>query len=516
QCWFLALLAAFAAAGSAMADVKMPAIFGSKMALQRDAPIPVWGTAEPNEKVTVTIGDQNASAQAGADGKWKATLKPLSAGGPLTMTVAGKNTLKFENVLVGEVWVCSGQSNMGFTLGGVKDADKEIPAANFPKIRLFSVKRVTSATPAEDVEGQWEECTSDTAKKFTAVGYLFGRDVHQALNVPVGLFDSSWGGTPAEAWTRKGVIENDPELKTMIADWETKIANRDQDKKKFDQQMEKWTKDVEKAKAEKKELPRKPNAWVEPEKSPNRPANLYNGMIAPLVPYAIRGAIWYQGESNASRYDQYAKLFPTMIRDWRAQWGEGDFPFLFVQLANFKDRKDEPSDSDWARLREAQSKTLALPKTGQAVIIDIGEAKNIHPKNKQDVGKRLQLAAMKVAYGKNDVVFSGPTFDKLKVEGGKAILSFKNVGGGLVNKADGAIKGFAIVGADKKFVWADAKIAGDTVVVSSDQVKEPVAVRYGWADNPEVSLYNKEGIPASPFRTDDWPMPPAPAKPQAK
>jgi len=499
----LVLLAAMPVA----ADVRLPAIIGSNMVLQQDMKDAIWGWAAPGEEVTVTLGSQKATAKADKDGRWQVRLEPLKAGGPMEMTVAGQNMIKVANILVGEVWICSGQSNMAMSVKSSKDSDKEIAEAKYPKIRLFKVANAAVAEPAQDVKGEWVECGPETVGGFSAAGYFFGRDLLKALDVPVGLIHTNWGGTPAEAWTSRATLEADPDLKVIVERQAQAIENFPKAKENWEANREKllakWKADAEKAKAEGKQAPRQPGAPGDPRTSPNSPATLYNGMIAPLLPFGIRGAIWYQGESNAGRAYQYRKLFPAMIADWRKNWGEGDFPFLFVQLANFKPAKAEPADSDWAELREAQTMTLSLPKTGMAVIIDIGEANDIHPKNKQDVGHRLALAAEAIAYGKT-IVYSGPLYESMKVEGDKVRLKFKHVGGGLAAKGD-KLTGFAVAGEDKKFVWADAKIDGDTVVVSSKDVPKPVAVRYAWADNPDGNLYNKEGLPASPLRTDDWP-----------
>jgi len=515
----LGVMAAFASA--VQADVKLPAIIGSNMVLQADMKDPIWGWADAGEKVTVSLGDQKAEATAGAAGKWQVCLAAMKAGtGPLVMTVTGKNALKLENILVGEVWICSGQSNMEMSVKSSMDSEKEIAEAKYPKIRIFMVAKATSATPLTDCKGQWVECSPETVPNFSAVGYFFGRMLHKDLGVPVGLIGSNWGGTPAESWTSRETLEADPDLKAIIARFQSQIDNYTKAKEDWekvkDKRLADWKAAADKAKAEGKQQPRRPEAPRDPAASPNRPSTLYNGMIAPLVPYGIRGAIWYQGESNAGRPVEYRKLFPAMITDWRKQWGEGDFTFLFVQLANFMARKDQPAESGWAALREAQTMTLSLPKTGMATIIDIGDATNIHPKDKQNVGKRLALAGEAGTYGK-DVVFSGPMYESIKVEGDKVRLKFKHVGGGLVAKGD-KLTGFAIAGEDKKFVWADAKIDGDTVVVSAKDVAKPVAVRYAWADNPECNLYNKADLPAVPLRTDDWPVgeqappPAAPAK----
>jgi len=492
------------AAPAALADVKLPAVIGENMVLQQGADVPVWGWADPGEKVTVAFAGQTASATADKDGKWAVKLTALKPGEPAAMTVSGKNKLTLKNVLVGEVWVCSGQSNMAWSLSRANNAQQEIAAAKYPKIRLFTVRRATADGPQKDCQGNWVECSPKTAGGFSAVGYFFGRHLHKNLKVPVGLINTSWGGTPAEAWTSLPALKADPFFKPLLDRWD-KLLTAPSAKDKYEKAMEAWKKAAAKAKAEKKRLPRKPRPPRDHSKSPHRPANLYNGMIAPLIPYAITGAIWYQGESNAGRAHQYRKLFSAMIVDWRKNWGRGDFTFLWVQLANFMARKGEPAPSAWAELREAQSMALKLPKTGQAVIIDIGEARNIHPKNKQDVGSRLGLAARKIAYGQ-ELCFSGPVYESMTVKGGEVALKFSNTGAGMVAKGGGKLTGFALAGKDKKFVRADAKIQGkDTVVVSSDKVKAPVAVRYAWADNPECNLYNKALLPADPFRTDTWP-----------
>ena len=513
--WTLILAAGLvlACAAGVGADVKLPAIIGDHMCLQQGMKAPIWGWAEPGEEVTVSIGGQKQTAKADADGRWQVALEPLKVGGPLEMTIAGKNTIKVADILVGEVWVGSGQSNMQMTVTSSKDNQKEIAEAKYPQIRLFSVERAVAAEPQKDCKGAWVECSPSTVPGFSAALYFFGRDVFKSVGTPMGLIHTSWGGTPAEAWTSAETLKADPMLKVVFDRWAKSAEGYPKAKENWektkDAQMAKWKEAVAKAKAEGKQAPRQPRGPEEPAKSPHNPTSLYNAMIAPIIPYGIAGSIWYQGESNAGRAFEYRKLFPAMITDWRKHWGQGDFPFFFVQLANFMGRKEQPADSAWAELREAQTMTLSLPKTGMAVIIDIGEAADIHPKNKQDVGGRLALAALATVYGK-DVVYSGPMYESMKVEGDKVRLKFKHVGGGLVAKGADKLTGFAIAGEDKKFVWADAKIDGDAVVVSSKDVAKPVAVRYAWADNPECNLYNKAGLPASPFRTDDFQMVTAP------
>jgi sialate O-acetylesterase len=469
--------------------LKLPTLFSDGVVLQQELACPVWGWAAPGEEVTVSVAGQKKSAKAADDGKWLLKLDPMKAGGPHEMSVAGKTTIAIKDVWVGEVWICSGQSNMEWHVNSSANPAEEKASANWPKIRMFTVPRKPMETPQAECGGSWEIAVGDKIGRFSAVGYFFGRELHKALDVPVGLIHTSWGGTPAEVWTSRRAFEANPTLKPISDAWPARA-------KAFEEAAAKHKEAAEKAKAEGKPAPRAPG-------KPWQPSVLYNGMIAPLIPYGIRGAIWYQGESNASQAKLYQTLFPAMIQNWRDDWGQGDFPFGFVQLANFMKRQEQPSESAWAELREAQLKTLSLKNTGQAVIIDIGDAADIHPKNKQDVGRRLAYWAQAKVYGK-DVVYSGPVYKAMKADGASIRLSFDHVGGGLVAKGDKLV-GFAVAGEDRKFVWADAKIEGAEVVVSAAGVDKPVAVRYAWADNPDCNLYNKEGIPASPFRTDDWP-----------
>ena len=487
-------IVAFALATAARADVRLPAVFSEHMVLQQQGTgAPVWGWAEAGEKVTVKIADQQAEATADDKGQWTVRLKPLAAGGPLEMTVTGKNTISVKDVMVGEVWVASGQSNMEWSVNAINATAEQKAAANFPALRMFTMQKGIGSKPIREHNGKWELCTPETVGGFSAVGYFFGRELHQQLNVPVGIIHTSWGGTPAEAWTEASALEADPDLKGMAENWRQQVAA-------FPQQLEEWKKVADAAEAEGRTVPALPhdprnNAW--------RSSGLYNAMIAPLAPYQIKGAIWYQGESNAERAYQYRKLLPAMIASWRKAWGQGDFPFGIVQLANFMAQNDQPGESHWAELREAQSMTAAMPNNGLAVAIDIGDAADIHPRNKEDVGKRLAAWALSGVYGK-DVPGSGPVYESMAALGNAVRIKFKHTHGGLVAKGGEPVKGFAVAGEDRKWVWADAKIDGETVVVSSPQVAKPVAVRYAWANNPVCNLYNKAGLPASPFRTDDW------------
>ncbi|MCA9428884.1 MAG: sialate O-acetylesterase [Candidatus Omnitrophica bacterium] len=497
-------LIAILAIPGAFAEVKLPAIIGSHMVLQTGQENPIWGWASPGEEVTVSIAGQEKSTKADDQGNWKVTLDSIQSESPLTLKVSGKNTIELKDILVGEVWVCSGQSNMEWTVERSNDAENEIKNADYPKIRLFQAQKAIAGLPQKDTTGEWKLCSPQSIPGFTAVGYFFGRELHKELDVPVGLIQSAWGGTPSESWTTKESLAANEISVPIIERWDQVIENYPQEIEGYKKQIDEWMKTSGEEEEAGKPVSGAPSVPRDPRANPHRYSGLYNGMIAPLIPYGIRGAIWYQGESNASRAYQYRTIFPMMIEDWRREWGQGDFPFYFVQLANFREVFEEPRDNDWAELREAQTMTLDLPNTGMAVIIDIGEAGDIHPRNKQDVGKRLALNAFAQIHGK-DVTYSGPMFKSMKIEGGKATLSFDHVDGGLMAKSGGELKGFAIAGADKKFVWANAKIEGDKVVVSSDEVKEPVAVRYAWDTNPVANLFNKAGLPASPFRTDDWP-----------
>ena len=501
------LLIAASLTAVAGADVKLPAVFGDHMVLQRDAALPVWGWADPGEKVTVTLCGRSKTATADAEGKWAVKLDAMKAGGPFVLNVAGKNALKCGDVMVGEVWLCSGQSNMAMSVGGCDNYEAEQAAAKLPNIRMMTVARAAAETPQTDCAGEWAVCSPETVGGFSATAYFFGRRLHEQLGVPIGLINSSWGGTPVQAWAALADQKAEPKLKGLLDGWDKQVAEYDPDKAKaaLDEQLATWQDRVKKAKTAGKTPPRRPRPPVDPRLNSHRPANLYNGMIAPLAPFAIRGAIWYQGESNASRYDPklYGMQLEMMIRNWRRLWGQGEFPFQWVQLPNFKTPQTEPVEtSGWVIIQEQMLKTLAVPNTGMAVTIDIGMANNIHPKNKQDVGKRMAIWALGATYGK-EVVRCGPLYESMSKRGGEIVVRFDHVGEGLLAKGE-KLKGFAVAGADRKFVWAEAKIEGDTVVVSCPQVKDPAAVRYAWAANPDCSLYNKAGLPASPFRTDDW------------
>ncbi len=448
-----AALVLFSAAADARVSVN--GMFSDNAVLQQGIKLPVWGTADNGEKVIISIGDQKVETTA-AGGKWRTELAPLKAGGPYTLVIEGPtDRIEAQNVLVGEVWIAGGQSNMQMKVDEAANANDEIKSSENSQIRLITIDRHGSPAPKDDVQGKWVECGPKTVGNFSAVAYFFGRALQKKLNVPVGLINCNLGGTTAERWMSKESLDAETELTDMKR---TQGAN-----------------------------------------------DLYNGMIHPLIGYGIAGAIWYQGESNADRAYAYRTLFPAMIKDWREEWKQGNFPFLFVQLAPFMQISKNPQESNWAELREAQLLTTQKsPHTAMAVITDVGDEKDIHPKKKQPVGERLAVAARALAYGEK-IEYSGPTYESLTISGRDAILHFGHVGGGLVAKGE-KLTGFTIAGEDKKFHNADARIEGSTVVVSSSEVEKPVAVRLGWANFPVVNLWNRDDLPASPFRTDDFPV----------
>ncbi len=660
------------AISSVRGDVTLPAVISEHAVLQKSEKTRIWGNATAGEKIKVALGTAKGEATAGVDGKWRVELNLTSVGvGPFDLMVSGNNQITVKDVIVGEVWVASGQSNMEWLLKSTNGAEAEIAASENPHLRQFLLTKNAAPQLQDDCKGAWVVAGPATAGGFSAVGYHFAKNVYQTLKVPVGLIHTSWGGTQVEAWTSMEALNSNPELKQGTERIFKSIADFDGLKKAYEVGYQEWVKKYareDKAtdptpfadpKAittdwKKLTLPGKfkdaglPDAGVvwlrkvvtldeaqasaslslhlpqpegfesiyyngklrasmtlekfqgtgmqrqytlgpglvgenviairlynpkgngglfggagrfklgpiglkgewlgkaESELSPlteeantsypkapqalpglqGRPAHLYQGMIHPVLPYTIQGAIWYQGEANVSRAYQYQTSFPLMIQDWRKRWGY-DFAFYFCQLANFQPKKTTPGDSSWAELREAQNKTLSLPNTGQAILIDVGEADDIHPWSKKEVGERLALSALAKTYGKKDLIYSGPTYDSFKVEAGKVRIAFKSPTGGLVakpleatylsstvknerpplvrNSPKSELEGFMICGEDKKWEWADAKIEGETVLVWSDAVSKPVAVRYGWAENPTVNLYNKSGLPAGPFKTDDFP-----------
>jgi sialate O-acetylesterase len=489
----------------ARGDVKVPAIFGSQMVLQRDQKDRVWGWAEAGEDITVKIAGQSHSTKAGADGSWQVMLDPMPAGGPHTLAIEGKNTLSFDQVLIGEVWICSGQSNMQWSVASAKDADLEIATAKYPSIRLITVPNFGTQEPQKDFRGRWQECRPDTVGRFSAVGYFFGRRLHQVLDVPVGLINDAWGGSACEAWIRRDILAADEKYGPLLKRWEKLENGLSEAKSAYESKLAEWTTAAAKAKADGKEPPRRPTNPEDQMRGNSRPGNIYNGVLKPTIGYGIRGVIWYQGETNVGRAYQYRDLFPLLIKSWRDEWGQGDFSFYWVQLADFLPEVPEPRESSWAELREAQTMTMKLPKTGEAVIIDVGDGHDIHPTNKQDVANRLARWALARDYGVK-IAAQSPTYEAMEKHGDKIVLKFKEVGRGLKTADIAEARGFAIAGSDHHFVRANAKIIGPAAIeVWSDKVSDPEAVRYAWADNPVCNLYSAEGLPLTPFRTDDFP-----------
>lgn len=505
---------------SARADVRLPALFSDGLVFQQGKPLSVWGWAAPDEDVSVRFAGQTRATRADLDGKWRVILDPLPANAsPQEMKVNGKNNISLKNLLIGEVWICSGQSNMQWTVSQAANPQQEIEAANFPQIRMFNVERATAMSPADDIKGAWKEANPGNVGQFSAVGYFFGRHLHQVLKVPVGLINTSWGGTRIEAWTSRESLEERPCAAQMLSDWDGIRQSWDAaaENSKYEVAKAQWQAQVQKTKKDNAGLPADkqskappaPRPPDDPNKTPHHPAVLFNAMIAPLIPYSIQGAVWYQGESNQKRAFQYQELLPNMINDWRTRWNS-EFSFYIVQLAAFGNglpSTKEPGLQDtWAELQEAQHLTaVTLPRCGLVVTNDIGEERDIHPKNKQEVGRRLALWALAHDYGRTNTVFSGPMFRNAVVEDGRVRVQFDHVGGGLKTRDGGVPRHFQIAGQDQKWAWAEAKIEGSEIVVSSSAVPNPVGVRYAWAAWPEgANLINAEGLPAGCFRTDEF------------
>ena len=513
------LLLALALPFAARAELKLPSVISDHMVLQQKQTNPIWGWDTPGTKVTVSFAGQTRSGEAGRDGKWTVKLDPLPANAtPQTMTVKGSSEKTLQDILIGEVWMCSGQSNMGFTLSSDWNGDIEALASKHPQLRLFKVPLVGTQELKTDIAAQWTETTPDTARGFTACGFFFGRYLHEILGVPVGLIDNAWGGSAAEAWVRRSTLEADPRFKELCERWKQTEATYDFAKVQAAHviALEKWKEAVKTAKAEGKSVPQQPAAPRDPLTGQGRPGNIFAGMMHPTLGYGIKGVVWYQGESNASRAWEYRALFPFMIEQWRKEWKQGDFSFYWVQLADFKPEQPNPGDSDWAELREAQTLTMKLPNTGQCVITDLGEGKDIHPKNKHDVAARLVRWALAKDYG-IQIPYRSPELKSMEIKGNKAVITLDMFGSALRPFDVAEARGFAICGEDKVWQWAQGKVlGGDKVEVWSDKVAKPVAVRYAWADNPVCNLATTQGLPVTPFRTDDFemvtkPKPPVPA-----
>ena len=509
--------------------VRPSALFTDHMVIQRETQAPVWGWSDAGEEVTVS-GSWGASATATADhdGRWRVNLQTPEAGGPHTLLFKAKTTIELTNVMSGDVWLCSGQSNMQWPVAKADNPDGEAKNAKYPNIRHFKVGDNPVQSPAPDCKGGWQVCSSNTVLGFSATAYFTGRALHKNLEIPIGLLTSAVGGTPIESWTPPSEQMNDPLAKGRKTrlDQEAQSYTPEKAQTQFEERLAKWKDNIAEAKTQQTKRPRKPRLQKDPLLSKNYPGNLYNGMIHPLHPFAIKGALWYQGESNAGMAPQsmgaseyYRVQLDRMIRSWRKGFGQ-DFPFYAVQLPNFRALQEQPvqAEDTWPAIRESVTHTAQhTPGVATAAMIDLGQAKNIHPKNKQDVGLRMASTILNKTYGKDTP--TTPFMKKFTVEGGKGIITFDYSGSGLMVKGD-ELKGFAIAGADKTFVWADAEIVrqngADRVEVSSKQVKEPVAVRYGWADNPVCNLTSREGFPASPFRTDRWDLKEASAAGSAK
>ena len=501
-------------AGILGAEIRLPSIIGSNMVLQQDTPLTIWGWAQPGESVRIQIAGQSVNVKADNTGRWKGVLKPLAAEGKvLTMDIKGRMSpaVKLENILVGEVWVCSGQSNMEWTLDRTHSPSAEIQRANLPQIRLFKVPRQTAVDPQEDVEAEWTLCVPETARSFSAVAYYFGREIHANMEVPVGLINSSWGGTRIEPWTPPQGFNSVPEVADILDavgeaqnEYLINVGQALPD-------LEEWVKDASKAVAGKTIPPLPPALPIHPLKHHQQPTALYNAMVHPLVPFAIRGAIWYQGESNRNDGLIYGKKMEALIKGWRDVWGQGDFPFYWVQLAPYNypyNREMTGGDiPDFFRLPliwEAQREALRIPNTGMAVVTDIGNLYDIHPRNKAEVGRRLSLWARANIFGEEDLLYSGPLYASMAVEGDRIRLRFDHTGKGLISLDGKSLTWFEISGEDRTFYKAQAEIDGDTVLVFSPMVKNPAAVRFAWHQLAEPNLANSVGLPASPFRTDRW------------
>ena len=508
--WLMVLLA-----GSAQAAVRMSNVFSDHMVLQREQPVTVWGTAASSEVVTVRLAGQTATATSDQSGKWQIHLKPLPAGGPHELIVSGQNTLTFKNVLIGDIWICAGQSNMELTLGAV-----DMPAtrsATNPKLRLLTIKSGQSNIPVNDVLNGWMECQPQTARSFSAAGYFFAKRILAETGVPIGLVDNSWGGTGIDLWLNTAELHHAPELDWLLQSHEKKAKVLNDQLLKHLDEVNRWLPLAQAAKLQGNPLPDAPKA-----PTGGGIGGIFNGRVAPLTRFPIKGVIWYQGEQDSKESDNYLAKQRALISGWRAAWNQGDFPFYFVQLPNFQEPPTTPAGGDgWAHLREAQRRAIRVPHTGMAVTIDIGDAASAHPLNKEDVGTRLALWALHYDYGQTNLVCSGPLYKDMTVEGNKVRISFDYAGHGLMvgkkvgngpaqEDHAGKLQRFAIAGANKQWYWADAVIEGDTVLVSSPSVPQPVAVRYAFAMNPTgCNLYNRDGLPASPFRTDLWQTPTA-------
>ncbi|MFZ5495463.1 MAG: sialate O-acetylesterase [Verrucomicrobiota bacterium] len=482
-------------------DITLPAIISDHMVLQRDRECSLWGLADPGEQVTVRIAGEQRTTRANPEGKWSLLLPRLTEAGPFILTIEGLNKITINDVLAGEVWLGSGQSNMELRVSQSQNFEAEKLSANFPLLRMFKEESAIASTEQFKGKGRWVICTPATVGQFSATLYFFGREIHRTLGHPVGLINSSVGGTPIESWISPAAQEAAVELKPFFAEREIAMRNFDAEAeaKKYQQALATWKEQSAKAKTP-EEIPRKPVDPVELHYRWNNVGGLFNGKIAPLIPFTIRGAVWYQGEANAGdKAWHYRYQLPLLINEWRRRWGD-DFPFAWVQLPNIA-----ITGREWPLIREGMLQTLRLPNTGMTVNIDIGDPKEIHPANKQEIGRRLSLWALAEVYRHSEIEWSGPLFAGYEKRGREIVISFTHAAGGLVAR-DGALCGFVIATADRLWLPAIARLEGDKVVVSHPDIADPIAVRYAWENNPPCSLFNTAGLPASPFRTDDWPI----------
>jgi sialate O-acetylesterase len=473
--------------------LRVQGVFGDGMVLQRERACPVWGTASPGDEIRVSIAGQTKSVKTGADGRWMLRLDPLSAGGPHEMTVAGRETVTYRDVLVGEVWIAAGASNMEFPLKAARAAQTQSDEDAIARVRFFQAPKASADDPVTEISGTWKSGRTEAAAEFSAVAYYFARDIQRMLKVPVGILQVSEDDTRSDQWMSMRALRNTRGGRGIAVLYEVGKGN-------YARALAQYQRSVQRAEEARKAGLPVPEVLPEPAKS-DMVSDQWNARIAPLIPYSLRGAIFYQGEAELSRAFAYESIFPGLIQSWRADWGQGDFPFGYVQLANYGPRPDLAPNSLWAQFRESQRRALSVPNTGMVVAIDLGEETTERPRNKEDVAGRLALWAGAQVYGKN-FVYSGPLYDSMRIEGDRIRILFKNVGSGL--KSEGKLRGFRISGDFRIFVDADAEINGDSVLVSSPGMRWPAAVRYGWSDNPNVNLTNKEGLPATPFRTDNW------------
>ncbi len=486
-----------------MADVRLPALISSNMVLQQNTRAPIWGWADAGEKISLRASwlTHRLTTVANSGGEWQVLLPTPAAGGPYKLIITGNNRIVLDNILSGEVWFASGQSNMAMAVEKCRNGEDEITTANYPDIRLFHVARQWAAEPQADCQGYWTGTTPETIRKFSGVAYFFARSLYNAINVPVGIISASKGGSPIESWIAGETLKADPDFEPVFALWKKWEAEYPEANKKYRQARATWEKEKKRALALNRELPEspiRPEAVHQISRPHKRPGHNYNGMVAPIVPFAIKGFIWYQGESNVSRPEQYAKLFQTLITGWRQEWGRQELPFYFVQIAPYR-YKEGPLKA--SHLREAQAQALLLPRTGMVVTTDVGDMEDVHPKNKQVVGQRLAQLALAKTYGFDTLVYSGPVYKSMQIEGSAIRLYFEHTGSGLMSKGSRPV-GFEIAGKDKVFVPANAIIDGRAILVSSEEVKHPVAVRFAWCLKGIPDFFNKEGLPAAPFRTD--------------